>query len=157
MMRHGGKNAEKPKHKFALPEEANQWERAVALARRLYTCKTSKGVTVCTLPNWLLGPIPESSRAEELLWAAIGRKLALKEPEFSPGRGRKKGSKDRQRRAENQENSNQNIIRRRYRDKKSDEQARNAEKAHALRELSALIERIAAPPTDNVVALGAAR
>jgi hypothetical protein len=36
----------------------------------------------------------EIPQAETLLWAAIGRKLAEKEPDFRPGRRRKPGSKN---------------------------------------------------------------
>jgi hypothetical protein len=38
---------------------------------------------------------PQSSRERELLWAAISRKLALKEPEFISG-GRKPGRKNKE-------------------------------------------------------------
>jgi hypothetical protein len=106
-----------PKHKHALPEDTDELTRAIRLARRLYTGTNAKGGIVCTLPK-LLDP-PESPYAKELLWAAIGRKLALKEPEFSPGRGRKRGSKDRQPRGKEPEISGRNKILRRYRDKKA--------------------------------------
>jgi hypothetical protein len=69
-------------------DDTPESERALALARRLYTGENG----VCCLPK-LLNP-PKSPRAWELLWSAIGRKLAEKQPEFSKGRGRRPGVKN---------------------------------------------------------------
>lgn len=75
------------KRKHALPEEASEVERVLALHKRLYPHHFPK------LYRKVGNPGPEASRALELLWAAIGRKLAEKEREFSRGSGRRSGSK----------------------------------------------------------------
>jgi hypothetical protein len=48
---------------------------------------------VCHLPK-LLNRLPQTSDEFTLLYAAVGRKLVLKESEFSPRRGRKPGSEN---------------------------------------------------------------
>jgi hypothetical protein len=91
----------------ALPPDTTDDERAVVLAMRLYSgprrglqdlLGLSPEIMQC-LP-WLLSHLPRSSRERELLYAAIGRKLALKTPEFSRGTGAKKGSKHKDRKPE---------------------------------------------------------
>ena len=67
--------------------------------------------TICTLPK-LLNP-PKSSQALTLLFAAIGRKLALKENEFSPGSGRRVGFK-----IKNPSDDQENGKKRDYRDRR---------------------------------------
>jgi hypothetical protein len=58
-------------------------DRALALVRRLYAG---------SLPQ-LQNRMPQSPGERGLMWAAIGRKLARKEREFSRGSGAKPGSK----------------------------------------------------------------
>jgi hypothetical protein len=99
---------ERPKSPHALPAEVNEDMRALALCRRLYSGHQGRGVwDLMGLPSpltrsvpMLLNRLPQSSRERELLWAAIGRALALKQPEFSRGSGAKKGSKHKDRMAE---------------------------------------------------------
>jgi hypothetical protein len=73
-----------------FPDETPEIVRAIALYRRIYGG---------TLPR-LYAPLEKSescedfSHRETLLWAGIGRKLAKKEPEFSPGKRRQPGSKN---------------------------------------------------------------
>jgi len=69
------------KRSRAVPEDASEIERAVVLARKI-GCRLTK----------LLDP-PKSSHAETLLFAAIGRKYAETQPEFSRGSGRLPGEK----------------------------------------------------------------
>jgi hypothetical protein len=84
------------KRKHALPEDTSDIERAVKCAERHYTVVNAEGEIVCCLPK-LLNP-PQGSAAEILLWAALGRKLAPKESEFSRGQGKTPGSKNKNRR-----------------------------------------------------------
>jgi hypothetical protein len=94
------------KNPHALPANATEAMRAVALCRRLYSGQQGIGIwDALGLPSpltrssvpMLLNRLPQSSREWELLYAAIGRKLALKEPEFSHGTGAKHGSKHKDR------------------------------------------------------------
>jgi hypothetical protein len=63
-----------------IPRSAGYHKRAIALAERL---------------EIRIPPEPLSATNWIRLWAEIGRELALKEPEFGPGRGRQPGSKSR--------------------------------------------------------------
>jgi hypothetical protein len=63
-----------------IPRSAGYHKRAIALAERL-------GIRI--------PPEPLSATNWIRLWAEIGMQLALKEPEFGPGRGRRRGSKSR--------------------------------------------------------------
>jgi hypothetical protein len=111
-----------------MPTGASEVDRAVELGRRLHTERIvgvrqtydrfghvngeeSYDETICTLPK-LLNP-PESSKALTLLFAAIGRKLALKENEFSPGSGRRVGFK-----IKNPSDDQENEKKRDYRDRR---------------------------------------
>ncbi len=98
------------KRRREAPVTAPEGVRALALARRLYTGKNMNGEIVCCLPK-LLNP-PTSPQAWELLWTAIGRKLAEKEPEFSRGSGRTPGAKNKKSPVDTPEN----MALRRYRD-----------------------------------------
>ena len=63
-----------------IPRSATYNDRAIALAKRL---------------GFTIPPQPLSATHWIRLWADIGMELAEKEPEFGPGRGRRRGSKSR--------------------------------------------------------------
>ena len=74
-----------------FPPDTPEDVRMLALARRLYRGKNAEGQFVCILPK-LINP-PKSPDAETQLWAAIGRALAARQPEFRQ-RGRQRGAKN---------------------------------------------------------------
>jgi hypothetical protein len=94
-----------------LLENASEDLRDVLLARRLYTGPNAAGQIICILPK-LLNP-PRSPEAWGLLRSAIGNKLKLNEPEYSPGSGRRRGAKTKKLSDDPVE-----ITRRKYRDRK---------------------------------------
>jgi hypothetical protein len=82
-----------------LPRGTPWDDRAVVLAQRL----------LFPLPSWLNPP-----RTEEhwmMLWAAIGQELAVQEPEFGWGKGRKPGSRNRKLQTANLEPSTIRVRR----------------------------------------------
>jgi hypothetical protein len=99
---------------------ASEVERALLLARRKYPGHLPT-LYERLAPNHPrpLDPL-EWPRAYEMLWAAIGRKLAEKEPEFSPGKRRKPGAKNKK-----VVDIPEERARRKYRDGKRDREKRS--------------------------------
>ena len=89
-----------------MPASASEEQRAIELYKRLYAGNVPKALNPEHCGNL-------SSAALDLLYAGIGRKLALKEYEFSPGSGRRVGFK-----IKNPSDDQDNKKKRDYRDRR---------------------------------------
>jgi hypothetical protein len=99
----------------AIPENADWLERLVILARRLSTSKNAAGEIVCCLPK-KLDP-PKCPETVQLLEQFVFQRLIELQPEFSSGRGRKTGTKNKNL-SDDPINRRTNKNTRNYRDRK---------------------------------------
>lgn len=88
-----------------MSADAPERDRVIELYKRLYGGILPRALN----PETYAGNLP--SMALDYLYAGIGRKLALKENEFSPGSGRKLGAK-----IKSPSNDLDNVKKREYRD-----------------------------------------